>query len=717
MTSPITAVTIWLQLLFGQPMALAIGLVATVSCLVWYRKAIPVLLISMVLAQGSASAQSHPELRDIASQFQARSVVLEAVQSGSAISKVKLLSLQGCDACAGAYGQYSGSLKVGDTVSGTLLIRPSFGFGEFVAKGTGVVVAAKPSAIVEVRDAFLGSLEGLSLEARALVAGLSIGDTSLLPESLNEDMKTLSLTHLNAVSGANCAIVVGAVFWLLGFVTRKRWLRVALAVGALAAYVLLVGGGASVIRAAIMAVVVLLLLQRGVWPVAALSFTAIVMLLWDPNYAEDYGFALSVFATAGILIIAPELTRRLSTRMPKPLALALAVTISAQLWCMPVLLELQEGVPTYAVLANLLAEPVVAPITVLGITAAAIAYPLPWLAALLTWFASLPAQWIVAVAKNLASFPESTLDWHTGVIGMSALVLGVTFWLLRSKRVGAVLVTIVLTTELVWSGAGLVRATTWLVGDWQFVNCDVGQGDALVIRSQGQVALVDVGRDPKPIDSCLRQLGISKIDLLVLTHFDVDHAGGLSGALAGRSVERALVSPFVDTRPLAALSSTMLAEVTSVTKAGIGTNGVLGGFSWMVLSPTSQAAEAQDSNDASIAMRWESEELVAYTLADLGEPGQQRMERNFGGYLYHPKSKPVLLKVSHHGSADQYHELIEAMHPEIAIISVGKANAYGHPTNRTLETLESIGAVVLRTDLNGSIGVFGDLRYAVSGGG
>jgi competence protein ComEC len=300
---------------------------------------------------------------------------------------------------------------------------------------------------------------------------------------------------------------------------------------------------------------------------------------------------------------------------------------------------------------------------------------------------------------------------------MSALVLGVTLWLLRSKRVGAVLVTIVLTTELVWSGAGLVRATTWLVGDWQFVNCDVGQGDALVIRSQGQVALVDVGRDPKPIDSCLRQLGINKIDLLVLTHFDADHAGGLSGALAGRSVERALVSPFVDTRPLAALSSTMLADVTSVSKAGIGTNGVLGGFSWKVLSPTSLAAEAEDSNDASIAMRWESEELVAYTMADLGEPGQQRMDRNFGGYLYNPKSKPVLLKVSHHGSADQYHELIEAMHPEIAIISVGKANGYGHPTNRTLETLESIGTVVLRTDLMGSIGVFGDLRYAVSGGG
>ena len=717
MTSPITAVTVWLQLLFGQPIALVIGLVAIVCCLIWYRKAITVLLISMLIAQASVSAQSHPELLEIANEFQTRSVALEAVQQGGSLTKVKLLSMQGCEACAGAYGQFSGSLKAGDTVSGTLLIRPSYGFGEFLAKGSGEVSPAKPSAIAEVRGAFLGSLSGLSLEARALVAGLSIGDTSLLTDSLNEDMKTLSLTHLNAVSGANCAIVVGAVFWLLGFLTRKRWLRVSLAVAALASYVLLVGGGASVIRAAIMAVVVLVLLQRGVWPVAALSFTAIVMLLWDPNYAEDYGFALSVFATAGILIIAPELSRRLSTRMPKPLALALAVTISAQLWCMPVLLELQDGVPTYAVLANLLAEPVVAPITVLGITAAAIAYPLPWVAALLTWLASLPAQWIVAIANHLASLPEATLDWHTGVFGMSALVLGVTLWLLRSKRFGSALITLVLVTELVWSGAGLVRATTWLTGDWQFVNCDVGQGDALVIRSMGQVALVDVGRDPKPIDSCLRQLGVSKINLLVLTHFDADHSGGLSGAIAGRSVDRALISPFVDSRPLAELSIGLLTEVTSVSKAGIGTNGTLGGFTWEVLSPTMQAYEAEDSNDASLAMRWESQEFVAFTMADLGEPAQQRMARNYGGYLNHPKAKPVLLKVSHHGSADQYHELIEAMHPEIAIISVGKGNSYGHPTKRTLETLQGLNTVVLRTDLNGSIGVFGDLRYAVSGGG
>jgi competence protein ComEC len=161
----------------------------------------------------------------------------------------------------------------------------------------------------------------------------------------------------------------------------------------------------------------------------------------------------------------------------------------------------------------------------------------------------------------------------------------------------------------------------------------------------------------------------------------------------------------------------MLSATPVIEDGGIGTNGILGDFSWQVLSPTRQATEAHDSNDASLAMRWESEQLVVYTMADIGEAGQQRMVAKFGSFLNHPVSKHSVLKVSHHGSADQFHELIEAMNPEIALISVGESNSYGHPTERTLATLSSIGSLVLRTDLQGSIGVYGDLRYAVSGGG
>ncbi|MCX8529865.1 MAG: ComEC/Rec2 family competence protein [Rhodoluna sp.] len=718
MTSPLIAITLWLQFLLGTPASLVVAIAALVASAIWFRKGLVLVAIALVLGQFDVASHTHNELRAIASEFQTRNVTLEVVQSGDKLSKVRLMNMPGCESCVGAVGQYAGSLKAGQSVRGALMIRPSFGFGEFVAKGQGVVSNTKATPVMAVRQSFLSSLRGISVDSKALVAGLAIGDTSLLSQRLNDQLKQLSLTHLNAVSGANCAIVVAAVFWLLGFVTRRRVVRVGIALLALVGYVLLVGGGSSVVRAAVMAAIVLVLLDRGVWPVAALSVTVSLMLLFDPNYATDYGFALSVFATGGILILAPALNERLGGRIPKPLALALSVTVAAQLWCMPVLLELQGGVPTYAVLANLLAEPVVAIITVLGISSAVLAVPMPMLASALAWLASIPAQWIVAVSKNLSQLPTVTLAWHTGVIGMLIGVVGLSLWFLgRMKRIAALAVVGVLAIEVIWSGTLAVRAASWLQGDWQIVNCNVGQGDGLVIRSQGQIAVVDVGREPKPIDDCLNSLGIHEINLLVLTHFDADHIAGLPGALDGRVVDQTLITPWPDDRPLVGLTRHLLQGVSPVTKAGVGTNGQLGAISWQVLSPSPTAVEATDSNDGSIVIRWESPDLVLYTMADLGEQGQMRMVQNFGGYLNHPASKPLVLKVSHHGSADQYTELIEAMHPDIAIISVGRGNSYGHPTARTLATLNRVGSLILRTDQVGAIGVYGDLRYAVEGGG
>ena len=718
MTSLILAVMTWVGFLLGQPTSLLLGLIVLVSCTIWHRRSIAYVLVALALAQLSLGLHTHHELRVIASEFQTREVVLEATQDGSLLTKVKVVQMQGCANCVGATGQFSGPLTSGQRISGKLMLRPTFGYGEFVAKGHGTISAAKPQVAGLVRSAFRDSLAGVSAEAKALVSGLAIGDTSQLPKDLADRLKALSLTHLNAVSGANCAIVVGAVFWLLGFLVKRRFVRVAISICALAGYVILVGGGSSVIRAAIMSSIVLLLLDRGVWPVAALAITVEIMLLFDPSYATDYGFELSVFATAGILVLAPKLADFLSQRLPKWLALSLSVTIAAQLWCMPVLLSLQGGVPTYAVLANLLAEPVVAPITILGIAAAAIAVPLPFVASTLTWVASWFAQWIVAVTWNLSALPAVTLAWHSGLLGMLLLVAGVSLWFFgRSRKFAATAIIGVLLFELIATGSTLVRSQSWLNGDWQLVNCNVGQGDGLVIRSMGKVAVVDVGRESKPIDECLGQLGIRRIDLLVLTHFDADHIAGLPGLLHGRQVSQALITPWPDNRPLVGLTMHLLEQVPKVAKVGIGTTGVLGDVSWQVLSPSPTAAEAQDSNDGSIAMRWESPKWVLYTMADLGERGQQRMVQNFGQYLAHPAAKPLILKVSHHGSADQYPELIEAMHPDIAIISVGLGNSYGHPTEKTLAILRSLNSVILRTDLQGAIGVFSDLHYAVAGGG
>jgi competence protein ComEC len=140
--------------------------------------------------------------------------------------------------------------------------------------------------------------------------------------------------------------------------------------------------------------------------------------------------------------------------------------------------------------------------------------------------------------------------------------------------------------------------------------------------------------------------------------------------------------------------------------AETGLSGCLGDFSWQVLSPHATASEASDSNDGSITMLWRSKNFNIITLADLGEKGQMRLSAEAAAWMNAQLAQvPLVMKVSHHGSADQSGELLKSLHPLIALISVGKGNSYGHPTERTLHLLSEVGARVLRTDELGSISV------------
>jgi competence protein ComEC len=567
-----------------------------------------------------------------------------------------------------------------------------------------------------VRDAFMRSLSGVSSDAKALVAGLAIGDKSLLSVSTSEAMKTVSLTHLTAVSGANCAIVIGAVFMLLGKFSLARWLQLGLALSALFAYVLLVGPEASVLRAGLMTSVVLIAktLGRNTSALNALALSVCILLISNPWLAADYGFSLSVLATVGILILAPSLATRMSKRLPNWLALALSVSISAQLMCTPVLLQLQPGLSTYSVIANILAEPLVAPVTILGMFACLVAPIVPMLASWACWFASLATWIIVWLAKWFADAPASTISWPDGAVGIAIMSMIAALVILlartssaRFRKFGSICLGLILALILGSCSANLIRAGRWPDQPWSVVSCDVGQGDATIIRSRGLVALIDVGRKPRPVEMCLRALAIKHLDLLVLTHFDLDHVGGLDGALAATTVETAIITSYKDARPAAAITYRKLRKASKrLIEAGVGLGGSLGDFSWKVLSPHLGAAEAEDSNDGSVTILFQSPRLNVLTLADLGEKGQMRLARESAGWLGNGfGGVPMVIKVSHHGSADQYPELYEALHPEISLVSVGAHNDYGHPTKRTLDMLGRIGSHIFRTDQLGSIAV------------
>jgi competence protein ComEC len=565
-----------------------------------------------------------------------------------------------------------------------------------------------------LRANYVASLSGLTPDSKTLVAGLAIGEISALSPELEEQMRIVSLTHLVAVSGSNCAIVVGMVYLIAVSLRFGRAGRTVISLSALGLYVLLIGPDPSVLRAGVMAasVIVMIALGRRTWALNALAIAAIILLVADPWLAVEFGFGLSVLATAGILLLAPAMAEKLSSRMPVPLALGLSVTLAAQLFCLPLLMQLQPGLPTYSVIANLLAGPMVAPVTVLGMIALVLTPVAPPLVSMVSWVASLGTWVIEAVAIFFSGLPVAYFPWATGwpaTILSVLLIFAVAAWLrsdsVRIKQLGIGALVVVAVATISVPAASEILPKSWPLRNWTLVACDVGQGDAFVIQSQGRTAVIDVGSDDELINRCLAELKISRIDLLVLSHFDFDHVGGIRGAIENRTVSTSIISGFPDDRPATREALDLLAKRKArLITAEPTISGKLGEFAWRILAPSKEATEAKDSNDASVVMIFSSPDYDLLLLGDLGEAGQQRIKNSATGILSR-SDKPLILKVSHHGSNDQSAALHESLRPELAVISVGEQNGYGHPGKQLLDLLGRSGSQVLRTDQHGSLAI------------
>ncbi|WP_240642290.1 ComEC/Rec2 family competence protein [Microbacterium sulfonylureivorans] len=580
---------------------------------------------------------------------------------------------------------------------GVDVLRPAAGFAESTAA---------------LRRGLVASAEGLPGDGAGLVPGLAVGDTSAVSPELDAAMKESSLSHLTAVSGANCALVVGIAFLAAAAAGAPRGVRVLVGVAALGGFVLLVTPEPSVVRAGVMAAIAMLgvLLGRPGAGVSILSLAVAVLLVADPWLAGSLGFALSAAATASLLLFARPLARGLERFLPRTLALALAVPLAAQLACGPLLVLIAPQVPVYGVLANLLAAPAAPIATVVGL-AACLAAPIPWLQSGLTALAWAPAAWIAATATTISALPGDLVRWLEGWPGAVSLgvlggALGVLIALRRRTRrarlavvVSAALVAIVVG---VIAGGGLLGSVAgrWaLPSQWSVLACDVGQGDAVLLRAGDAVALVDTGPEPEPLADCLDRVGVGRIDLLVLTHFDLDHIGGVS-TVVGR-VGTVLHGPADadGARILDALRSGG-AELVDV-HAGL--SGDLGPARWRVVWPPPTSLAFEEGNDASVVLDVRGGGIPpTLLLGDLSASPQSALGAS--GALDPPYA---VVKVAHHGSADQDAGLYRLVRPAVALVTVGAGNDYGHPRREILEVLTGLGARVARTDTGGIVALWG----------
>ncbi len=552
-----------------------------------------------------------------------------------------------------------------------------------------------------VRASMRSAVEPRSAEAQALVPALVVGDDALVDEALAADFQTTGLTHLLAVSGTNLTLLVGFLVLFARWAgVRGRWILVVAAVG-IVGFVLLARTEPSVLRAAVMGSVGLLAMgsngrEQGS---RALGVAVVLLLLVDPWLATTAGFALSVLATAGILFLAPGWRDALARWLPGWAAAAIAIPAAAQVACTPVVAALSGQVSLVAVLANLLAAPAIGPATVLGLAGGLIGLVWLPLAQVIAAPAAWCVGWIVVVARRGAALPTAALDWGAGPWALALLTL---------LTVGAVLVAPRLLRSPV-SGVGcclllvvtvLTRPPTpgWPPDGWVVAACDVGQGDALLLRSgPGSAVVVDAGPDAAAVDRCLRRMDIEAVPLVVLTHFHADHVDGLAGVLRGRSAGEVVVTSLAD--PPGAV------DAVRRLAAGRGIEPVVTAYDrgWRVGDVRLQevwpvpGAPTSGPNDASVVLVAEVGGVRVLLTGDVEPEAQSRLARTLAGL------RVDVLKVPHHGSRYQDLPFLTGLAARVALVSVGADNDYGHPAADTLGALEEAGARVLRTDLDGDL--------------
>lgn len=597
--------------------------------------------------------------------------------------------------------------RAGETLEGTFRLKVTLpgGSKEGYYPGIGVFALASPRGEIAVLPAekslstlpsrlAAGAKNSIKTcfpeDAAGFAASLLLGSTEELSYEAETALRIGGIRHIVAVSGLHVAILFGMIWLLCG---KRPWPAFLLGLPVLGLFGAMAGSTPSVGRACIMAAMLLLsrLTRRTYDPLTALAMAVLCLLTANPFVITAAGFQLSVLSVLGILLFQRPLAEGLRgglgwlpKRLGQPLSDSLSVTLSAMALSTPVSAYYFGTVSLIGIVTNLLTLWML-PVVFFGILGVCFLAPvLPGVGSLLGSLTAWPIRLILWIAGGLSKLPMAALytcsQWYVYWLVLVYILLGL--WLLLRRKHGWALLT---------TGAAALIAAAILTGygprtdDVRLTVLDVGEGQCLLLQSGGENAVIDCGgdSDTRAADAAwqwLRSQNFYKLDLLIQTHFDQDHFGGTAGLLSQLPAEQILLPGETDR-----ISGQVLTE-DSAYPFGKGT---------LRLFPYTGG---NSSNENSMAILFEAENCVILITGDLTAAGEKRLLRE------EKLPKVDILVVGHHGSKySTCQELLDGIQPELAVISVGKSNTYGHPAQEVLERLAMAGCTVRRTDTEGTI--------------
>jgi len=560
-------------------------------------------------------------------------------------------------------------------------------------------------------------------QAAAIVVAILIGDRAGLADSVERRLQAAGTYHVIAISGGNVALLIVLCLSGVRLLVRSHRTGVLVTLAFVLAYGWIVGAEPSVQRAVAAATVYLVARLAGLVPRAlnVLATVAALLVAIDPLIAVDVGAWLSFGATLGIVLYGKEFDlgfrfRFFRKRNPKSfparffLAL-LAATLAAELALVPISASVFGRVTVAGLALNLVAIPAMAVVQMAGLTL--VLLDLCWAggAAMAARAATVAATWLVGSASLVDIAPW--LSWRVPPAPAVWTVLyyaawGCVLWRRAPARVrrfslaAAGLATMVVVAGLDLGGARPDRG--WL----RVAMVNVGQGDALAVQfPSGQSLLVDTGGSPGPFDigsrvitPALWALGIRRLEWLAVTHADLDHIGGARAVvddLDPKEIWDAI--PVPRNRELQALRAEAVRRRASWRTLQSGDRLEIGDVFLDVEHPPLPDWERQKvRNDDSLVLR------VTYRHVEFLLTGDAGAEFEHHRHAHDEVTPLRILKVGHHGSRSSTSaDFLEQYQPQVALISVGRANLFGHPAPEVVARLRGGGAEIFRTDQDAAI--------------
>ena len=554
--------------------------------------------------------------------------------------------------------------------------------------------------IIETSDKILPE------NTRGLLVGILIGDRTDISEDITENFSRSSLTHILAISGSHISYIIFGVTYILLKSKIPRKLAYIITNLILIFFMFITGFSASVVRASIMGILLITakLVYRKPDVLNSIAVSLIIIFIDNPLAIYDIGLQLSYLGTLGIVIFNKPIIDKISKKIPKKIAEMIAITISAQILILPILVLNFNTISLTFLLSNIVAVPLSGIIMIYGYITNTIAIFSIEIAKFLAIGLNILLNILIITAKTVGNMPFSSI-----LVATPSLIYIAIYYLiiinLKNKKILKILLVIFL----------IILTLNFILKiipkNLKIHIIDVGQGDSsLVITPNGKTLLIDTGEEENVLLEYLLDRQILKLDYVLISHFDSDHCFNLIEIIENLKVKNLLISKQTEETELfnQTINLCQKHNVNVVIMEAGNTLKIDKEISLKILWPTKN--EINLINENSIVAKLEYKEFSMLFTGDIGEKTEQKLLEMYSKNIL----KSTVLKVSHHGSkASSSNEFLNAVMPQISTIGVGKNNLFGHPAENTIEKLREIGSKIYRTDINGEITIKVDKKVRI----